>query len=241
MGGVTAILKGTKLTWLGHATFLVESGGQRVLIDPWIFGNPACPERFRTLDAVDTVLVTHAHFDHASEVPKVAKLTKARRVVACFETGTWLKSKGVEGVVDMNKGGTIDCGGVRVTMTSADHSCGITDDDGSILYGGAAAGYVLEIPGGPRVYHAGDTNVFGDMALIARLYAPDVALLPIGGHYTMGPREAAVAVELLGVRHVVPMHHATFPLLAGTPDDLRRELAGREVEVHALKPGETLG
>ncbi len=241
MADIHHVGRGVKLTWLGHATFLIEGGGQRVLVDPWIHGNPACPERFKSVSDVNAILVTHGHFDHASEVPRVAREAGAERVVCCFETGEWLKRKGVETVVDMNKGGTVDCGGVKVTMTSADHSCGITDDDGSIIYGGAAAGFVIEMPGGLRIYHAGDTNVFGDMALIGRLYAPDIALLPIGGHYTMGPREAALAVELLGVKDIVPMHHSTFPVLAGRPEDLRRETSRLEgLRIHALEPGDTL-
>jgi len=234
--------RGVDITWLGHATFLIKtSGGQRVLVDPWILQNPACPDRLKDPGPVQTILVTHGHFDHAGEVPVVARESKAQRVVCAFETSVWLKRKGVEVCVDMNKGGTVDCAGVRATMVHADHSCGITDDDGSIIYGGEAAGYVIECENGLRIYPAGDTNVFGDMALIRRLYQPDIALLPIGGHYTMGPREAALAVELLGVKHVVPMHHGTFPILAGTPEDLRREAKHVEgLVVHALEPGDTL-
>ena len=144
----------------------------------------------------------------------------------------------------MNKGGTVEAAGIGVTMTSADHSAGDWNPDGGVpLYLGEPAGFVLTMEDGFRIYHAGDTAVFGDMRLIGELYRPHIALLPIGGHFTMGPREAALAVELLGVKHVVPIHYGTFPLLAGTPDQLRSELATRglgDVQVHVLAPGASL-
>ena len=234
----------TGLVWLGHATFLLEtSGGKRVLIDPWILGNPACPDSWKSPGGADLILVTHGHFDHAGEVPEMAKATSAKHVVCNPETVAWFEKKDVHGLVGMNKGGTVELEGLKVTMVSADHSCGITDDDGSIVYGGEACGFVIECENGFKVYHAGDTNVFGDMAIIGELYSPDVALLPIGDHYTMGPREAAKAVELLGVKHVVPMHFGTFDALTGTPESLRHELGVRDVsgvDVITLEPGDTL-
>ena len=140
----------------------------------------------------------------------------------------------------MNKGGTVKIAGVAATMVHADHSCGILHE-GKIVYGGEAAGYVIETENGYRVYHAGDTNVFGDMKIIGDLYRPDVALIPIGGHYTMGPREAALACRLLGAKEIVPMHHGTFPVLSGTPAALReltRDIPG--LVVHDIKPGQSL-
>lgn len=229
---------GTKLTWLGHATFLIEtSGGKRVLVDPWVMQNPSCPDELKDVGSLDAMLVTHAHFDHIADTVEIAQSTSAT-VVAIAETSRWLDKQGVENNVEMNKGGTVDVGGIKVHMTHAVHSCGLPDGS----YGGEAAGYVIELEDGFKLYHAGDTAVFSDMALIGKLLEPDIALLPIGDHYTMGPRSAAEAIRLLGVKTVVPMHFATFPVLVGTPDDLRKhadDVSG--LEVVDLKPGGTLG
>ena len=229
----------TTLTWLGHATFLLETSSTRVLIDPWVMQNPACPEDRKDVGDLDAMLITHGHFDHIADAVEIAK-NKTLQTVSIPETSHWLGSKGIENLVEMNKGGTVEVAGLKVHMTHAVHSCGITDGD-QIIYGGEAAGYVIELPDGFRIYHAGDTAVFSDMALIGKLLKPDLALLPIGDHYTMGPRSAAEAVRLLGVKAVVPMHFGTFPVLVGTPDDLRREAADVEgLEVFDLQPGGSL-
>jgi L-ascorbate metabolism protein UlaG (beta-lactamase superfamily) len=232
---------GVTLTWLGHSTFLLTTAtNKRILIDPWVMGNPACPDDMKDVGDLDAILITHAHFDHIGDAVEIGKATDAT-IVAIAETCRWLESKGLENLIDMNKGGTVEVAGVRGHMTHAVHSCGITDGD-QVIYGGEAAGWVIELEDGFKLYHAGDTAVFSDMALIGKLLEPDVALLPIGDHYTMGPRSAAEAVRMVGSKTVVPMHFGTFPILVGTPDDLRKEAADvAGLEVVELKPGETLG
>jgi len=232
---------GNKLTWLGHATFRITTpAGKIIVIDPWVQSNPACPDSLKKFDRLDILLITHGHFDHIADAVDLGKQFKPQ-IVAIYETGEWLESKGVTNVNGMNKGGTQRVGEIEVTMVHALHSCGIKDGD-RITYGGEAAGYIIRLPGGLTVYHAGDTAVFGDMKIIGELYKPDVAMLPIGDYYTMGPSEAALAIRLLNVRHAIPMHFGTFPALAGRPEALReltQDISG--FEIHALKPGETLG
>lgn len=233
--------RGNKLTWLGHSTFRITlPGGKVVVIDPWVTSNPACPESLKKFERLDILLITHGHFDHIGDAVPLAKQHQPQ-VVGIYETAAWLESKGVANTCPMNKGGTQKVGEIEVTMVNAIHSCGILDD-GKILYGGEACGYVVRLPGGLTLYHAGDTAVFGDMKIIGDLYKPDVACLPIGDLFTMSPREAALAIRLLNVRHVVPMHFGTFPPLTGSPAvlrDLTQDVAG--LEIHALKPGETMG
>jgi len=230
---------GLRLTWLGHASFLVEYEGVTVLIDPWILKNPATPERFKQLEKIDLMLITHGHFDHIGDAVTLAAKHKPK-VVGIFEICEWLGRKGVANLEAMNKGGTIHMLGIDITMVHADHSCGIREDDGSIVYGGEAVGFVLTFANGYKLYHAGDTNVFGDMALIADLYAPDLAMLPVGDRFTMGTREVRRAIELLHPAVVVPMHFGTFPLLTGTPAQLRELIADLPVALVELEPGQTL-
>lgn len=229
------------LTWLGHATFAVRSvSGKRVIIDPWIMGNPACPQELKRVEGVDILLCTHGHFDHIGDAVEIARRYKPK-VVGIFELCHWMGRKGVENTFSMNKGGTLEVDGIAVTMVHADHSCGILEDDGTIVYGGEGVGYVVRFENGFKLYHAGDTALFGDMKLIGEIYRPDVALLPIGDLYTMSPREAAYAIRLLGVKRVIPMHYGTFPALTGTPEALREAASDVEgLEVIALRPGQTI-
>jgi L-ascorbate metabolism protein UlaG (beta-lactamase superfamily) len=232
--------RGNKITWLGHAAFRIETpSGKIMLIDPWVLSNPMCPENDKKFERIDTMLVTHGHFDHIADAVELGKKFKPQ-IVGIYELCVWLESKGVANTNGMNKGGTQKVGEIEVTMVNAVHSCGIKDGD-QIIYGGEACGYIIRLPGGLTIYHAGDTAVFTDMKIIGELYAPDLAMLPIGDHYTMGPREAALAIRLLNVRHVIPMHFGTFPPLVGRPDQLRQltqDING--LEIHELKPGETL-
>jgi L-ascorbate metabolism protein UlaG (beta-lactamase superfamily) len=233
--------RGNKLTWLGHASFRITTpSGSVIVMDPWVLSNPVTPAPDKKFERIDVMLVTHGHFDHIADAVALGKQFKPQ-VVAIPETCKWLESKGVANTNGMNKGGTQKVGEIEITMVHAVHSCGIQDGE-QIIYGGEACGYVVRLPGGLTIYHAGDTAVFGDMKIIGDLYAPHVALLPIGDHYTMGPREAALAVRLLNVQHVVPMHFGTFPVLTGRPEMLR-ELTSDfpSLEIHTLQPGESLG
>jgi len=224
-----------QITWLGHGTFQFRlPSGQVVLMDPWTEGNPAYPKGHQ-IARVDTICISHGHFDHIHDAVPLAQRFQPE-VVAIFETCNWLESKGVANTRPMNKGGSQKCGDVTVTMTHAVHSCGILDE-GKIIYGGEAAGYVLRFADGRSIYFAGDTNVFSDMALIAQLYAPDLVFLPIGDLFTMSPKEAALACDLLKARRVVPMHFGTFPPLTGRPDALQKLVDGRGTEVWELEPG----
>lgn len=233
-------LKGVELTWLGHAAVRLRlADGTVALIDPWLSANPACPETEHTQDRVDSIYVTHGHFDHVGDTVDLAAQHDAQ-VFAIHELAVYLEGAGVASVTGSNKGGTVSGpGGIAATLVDATHSAGISGDDG-IIPGGEAAGWVLEIPGGPTVYHAGDTTVFGDMALIGELWSPDIALLPIGGHYTMGPEHAARAAKMLGVSAVVPIHYGTFPILAGTPGELAAALDGTGIGVTEAEPGQAL-
>ncbi len=235
----------TTITWFGHACVEVRSpGGKVILLDPW-FANPNSPRPPEHVQQCDVMLVSHGHADHSGNALPIASRTRPVWP-AIHELQLWLNSiyPAPDDVIGMNKGGTVDARGIGVTMTSADHSAGDWDNaSGTPRYLGEPAGFVIELEDGGRIYFAGDTNVFGDMRLIGQLYRPDLAILPIGGHYTMGPREAALAVELLGVGEVLPIHYGTMPILRGTPGQLRNELAERglgNVVVHEPAPGESI-
>jgi len=228
-------------TWLGHATVRCNlPGGEVVVIDPWVMGNPACPDPLKRLDRMDAMMITHAHSDHMADAVELAKRHRPRHVVGCYEVCTWLQSKGIENCSGMNLGGSQELLGLTVTMVRADHSSGLLDGDRHV-YGGVASGFIVKLAGGFTFYHAGDTALFSDMQLIAELYRPELAFLPIGDFYTMDPQQAARACRYLNVRKVVPIHWGTFPALTGTPQKLVKALEdlGVACEVVALQPGDT--
>jgi L-ascorbate metabolism protein UlaG (beta-lactamase superfamily) len=225
------------ITWYGHATFVVTTpGGKRIVFDPWLTGNPKAPAG-KKIDKADLILVTHGHSDHTGDVVNVARATGAP-IVAVFELANWFGGLGLKEVVGMGIGGTIDVKGLKVSMTPALHTSSI-EQDGKVHYVGLAAGFVVRLEDGRAIYFAGDTALFGDMRLIGEMYAPEIAFLPIGDHYTMDPAAAAKACALLGVRQVVPMHYGTFPALTGTPEELKRLVEPAGIDVLVLKPGET--
>jgi L-ascorbate metabolism protein UlaG (beta-lactamase superfamily) len=220
------------LTWLGHSAFRLDtSGGKRIYVDPFLNGNPTCPENERDPERADIVAVTHGHGDHVGDTVDIAK-KHGSTVVAIVELSGWLGKQGVDEskLPGPNKGGTVDVDGVTFTLVNAFHTG--SAPDGS--YGGEPAGLVVTTEDGKTLYFAGDTCLFGDMQLIGRVYRPDVAIVPIGDHYTMGPKEASVAIELLGVKRVVPCHWGTFPVLTGTPDQLD---VPSGVTIERLEPG----
>jgi L-ascorbate metabolism protein UlaG (beta-lactamase superfamily) len=227
--------------YLGHSTVLCTlRDGRTILIDPWVDHNPACPPEAKRLERIDAMLITHAHSDHMGDAVELAKKHRPEKVVACYEVAAWLQAQGVERCAGMNLGGSQEVLGTSVSMVRADHSSGILTPDG-IRYGGLAAGYVVHVPDHYTFYHAGDTALFSDLELIAELYRPELAFLPIGDLYTMGPLHAAIACRLLGVRIVIPIHYATFPALTGTAEALAAAINDRGIttDVVALKPGET--
>jgi L-ascorbate metabolism protein UlaG (beta-lactamase superfamily) len=225
------------ITWFGHATFVVTTpGGKHIVFDPWLTGNPKAPAGAK-IDKADVICVTHGHSDHMTDVVSVARATSAP-VVAVYELANYFSGKGVKDTIGMGVGGTVVVKDLKISMTPALHTSSV-DDNGKPMYVGLATGFVVRMEDNRALYFAGDTALFGDMRLIRELHAPEIAFLPIGDHFTMDPVAAAKACEMLGVRQVVPMHYGTFPLLTGTPDQLRKLVEPMGIDVLVLKPGET--
>ena len=226
------------ITWFGHSTFVITTpGGKRIVTDPWLEGNPMCPPGMKSIRQADLILVSHGHSDHTGDVVAVARATGAP-IVAIYELALWLERKGLTNVQGMGIGGTLAVAGLQVSMVPAVHTSSTVENDANV-YLGVPVGFVVRMEDGRALYFAGDTAVFGDMKLIAEMHAPQIAFLPIGDHFTMGPEGAAIAARLLGVRQVVPMHYGTFPVLTGTPDRLRQLVGPQGIDVLVLKVGET--
>jgi L-ascorbate metabolism protein UlaG (beta-lactamase superfamily) len=226
------------ITWLGHSTFLLRTpGGKRLLFDPWLRENPSCPESMKKPPKADVILVSHGHGDHMDDLVLCARDSGAV-VVAMYELCDWLGRKGLQNLEPMNKGGSQQVAGLTITMTDARHSSGFVEG-GQMIYMGEPAGFVIRLEDQRAIYFAGDTALFGDMQLIGERHTPEIAFLPIGDRYTMGPADAARACQMLGVRQVVPMHWGTFPVLTGTPAELKRLVEPKGIQVLELKPGET--
>lgn len=232
--------KGVKITYLGHSAFkFISSNNVIIYIDPFLSKNPKTPLEMKDVDKADIVLVTHGHHDHVGDTISISQKTNAK-VIAIYELGNYLTKKGAKNVIGMNKSGTYSLAGISFIMVPANHSSGIMEGD-QILYGGEAVGFVIRFENGFTIYHAGDTGVFSDMKIIGDLYKPDISILPIGSHYTMGPKEAAYAAKLLGSKYVIPMHYGTFPILTGTEEGFLNWMKEvPETKVLILKPGETL-
>ena len=238
------MLGGNRITYLGHSAFrFVTPGGEQIIIDPFLTNNPHTPDELKQVGDCDTILITHGHFDHFDDVESIAAQTGAV-TLSNFEIMSYLQSQGVETAQPVMKGGTAEVGGIKVTGTHARHGSSIALDDGSYIYGGEPMGFVVEFESGFKLYHAGDTNLFGDMQLIGELYSPDLAMLPIGDRLTMGPFEAAHAVRLLGVNHVVPIHYSpdVMPILTGTPEEFEKRVGeiSPGANVHTMQPGDDL-
>jgi L-ascorbate metabolism protein UlaG (beta-lactamase superfamily) len=232
-----AVLRGVKVIWLGHSTFVMRSPkGVRLLFDPFITNNPSCPPAAKRMTAVDLILITHGHSDHCEDAASIAKDTGAT-VVSSPEVCGWLEQQGVKHTRPMNIGGSQHLSGLRISMVPAVHSSSAPDG----AYLGPATGFVVRFENDLKIYFAGDTGLFGDMRIIRDRHVPDVAFLPIGDRFTMGPEDAAIAAEWLGVKTIVPMHYGTFPELTGTPEELRTHATTRGVEVLEMRAGESVG
>jgi L-ascorbate metabolism protein UlaG (beta-lactamase superfamily) len=239
--GVAGVVAMVEITFLGQSTVrFTTPESKTVLVDPWTLGNPLCPEEEKHVGEVDLVLITHGHHDHLGDIFSIAR-ERSPKIITVVELGKWLGSKGVRKIQTMNIGGIVELDGVRITMTPAAHTSSV--DEEPFAYVGLAAGFVIEFSDGSRIYHAGDTAAFAGMALIHEVHRPELAMLPIGDHHTMGPAEAAAATRLLGVGRVIPMHYGVTPGSENAPTAFRTALdrAGLDhVEMLQMRPGQRM-
>lgn len=228
-----------QITFAGHSAVIIKSRSFVVGIDPWLKGNPLCPESLQKPSRLDLIVLTHGHADHASDTLRLAAQCNSR-IAATYELAQILAREGIpqERLIMMNKGGTVDVDGLKITLTNAFHSSSYDTADGAV-YAGEPCGVVLQAEN-QSIYHAGDTSLFGDMALIGKRYQPSLAFLPIGDCFTMGPEEAAEAAKLIGCQRAIPIHYKTFDLLTGTAEAFRTACTPYDIEVVELEPGGTL-
>jgi L-ascorbate metabolism protein UlaG (beta-lactamase superfamily) len=226
-----------QITWYGHSAFRLDFADKHVLIDPFFTGNPAFSgDRADAISGVTHILVTHGHSDHVGDTLDIAKQTGAA-VVSNFDLLMWLASQGLQNFNPMNTGGTIDAGGFQVSLVRADHSAGMVESGVGFPLG-SANGMVVRAPGEPTVYHMGDTDIFGDMALINEIYAPKVGMVPIGDRFTMGAKTAAMAVKrFFAFDTVIPCHYGSFGIIDPTADAFRAEMAGNKTKVLVPEKG----
>lgn len=227
-----------RITWLGHSAFqIVTDKDLHILIDPFLTENPSCPCSLDQIQA-DVICITHGHHDHFGDSLELAR-RDGSLVICIHELAKYLECQDIE-AVGMNMGGTVEANGIRVTMVNSNHSSDLDFLEG-MGPGGSSCGYILELEDGMKIYHSGDTGIFGDMKTVIRdIYRPHLALLPIGDRFTMGPREAEIAVGWLEVDVVIPMHYNTFPVIEQDPQGFKEDVeSSTGATVVVLKPGET--
>lgn len=234
-------MSSTQIQYLGHSTVVIRhETNLGIVIDPWLEGNPSCPDAFKNLDDIKIIILTHGHADHTSSAAELAKKTGAV-IFATYELAMLMGAEGVakEQLQPMNKGGCVkDKSGTKISLTHAMHSSSFDASDGKTYYAGEACGVVITLASGKAIYHAGDTALFSDMEIIKTTHNPSIALLPIGDRFTMGPKDAARAAKIIGAKTVIPIHHSTFPLLTGTPKQFEEALSDSDIVVQTLAPGE---
>lgn len=244
----------TEIQWLGQATTRITTpGGKVIVIDPWVTSNPKTPEQFKSLEAmgkVDLILVTHGHFDHFADAPALSKLTNA----PVYGPAGLMQSVAALGIlpasqaVRFGKGGTVTPIGadIKITQVRAEHSSELAHKNAAtgkdeVHAGGEPAGFIIELENGFKIYHMGDTGLFGDMAFIGSYYKPDVVMIPIGGHFVMSPKDAAYATkEMIKPRFAIPIHYGTTPQLKGTTAEYISALGQGQAKVFPISPGEKL-